>query len=155
MRGEIGEVIPELNPAGGPGGAGKKIADDPSGGVGDGGWWGGGVDEGAGAVDQEIDSRTAGGDVAATEAHGLAEGAEVKIYLFSQPVGGGESVSVWAIEAEAVSFIEEEQGAMFFDHGDEIGQWSEIAIHAEDRFGDDEDASVGADLLHGPVEAFF
>jgi hypothetical protein len=66
--------------------------------------------------------------------------------------GFGEAHSVRAEDAEAVCFVQQGEGLVFFGEVDDFGEGAEVAIHAEDGFGDDEDAGVGVFAADGLEE---
>ena len=55
----------------------------------------------------------------------------------------GETHAVLAEDAEAVGFIKQEKGVVGFCQVDDFAERAEVAVHAEDGFGGDEDAGGG------------
>ena len=52
-----------------------------------------------------------------------------------------QPAAVWAVKSRGVGFIYHQPCAIFFLQYDDFSQRGGIAIHAEDRLGDDEHAS--------------
>ena len=111
----------------------------------------GGKDETAGAVDEEIDDVFPGADVAAADADGFTEGSHEDVDLGGDAFGVGEALAVRAEDADCVGFIDEEHGAVAVLQFDDFEQRGAVAIHAEDRLGDDEDAAAQG-VFAGPGE---
>ena len=108
---EEGDVVKKLFPEGLAFGGADQI-ESGEGGVGEGRRRGGGVDEGAGAVDQEIDPIAGSSEVAAGEAERLAEGAHLEMDAVLQAQLFGEAHAGEAEDAEGVGFVEEELGVV-------------------------------------------
>lgn len=153
--GEEREIFVEPGAGGFAVGAGEEGGDDPCGGGGDGWGRGGGVDEGSGAVDEEVCEGAGAADEAAVEAGGFAEGSHVEVDAVGETEGVGETAAAWAEDAEAVGFVEEEESAVFVFEADDFGEGCGVAVHAEDAFGDDDDAGVGIGGAAGPEEEGF
>lgn len=61
----------------------------------------------------------------------------------------GETAAAVSKNACAVGFIEQERGAKAILQLHDLAEWSEVAVHAEDRFGDDIEPGCGM-FLPGP-----
>ena len=120
--------------------------------MGEGGGRSGRVDEGAGAVDEEVDPLTRGGDVATGEAGGLAEGAHLEGDAVLETEGFGESHALGAEDAKGMGFVDPDEGVVGMARS-RISRSGQVTVHAEDRFGDDEDAALGR-LRAGGCEEF-
>ena len=132
--------------------------DEVEGGMGGGdlgGGWGGGVDEGAGFVDEEVDDGAGGGEVSAGGAEGFAESAHLEVDVGLEVEFFGEAEAVGAEDAEGVGFIDHEEGVVLVFEGDDFLERGEVAVHGEDGFGDDDDAGTGGRFFAGGAEDFF
>ena len=85
-------------------------------------------------VDEQLDERGGTGDEAAERSEGLAQRSEHDDALVAQT--GGESRSPRAGDAERMRLVDE-QNVVVVQVRQKVGDVRDVAIHAENRFGDD------------------
>lgn len=93
-------------------------------------------------VDQIFDQATRPCDVAARAAESLAQSAHLHLDAIGQAKLIGQPASASSENADRVGFIKYERGAVFVLQLDDVAQRGKIAVHAEDRFRRDENASL-------------
>lgn len=110
-------------------------AERGAGGSGDGGRRGGGEDERPSAVDEVLAQRGGAGGEPTRGTEGLAERTDEDVRgdagICAQPSALGSA------NAERVSLIDEENGIVLVRQGGEVREGSGIAVHAEERLGDE------------------
>ena len=113
---------------------------------------GGGEEEGAGAVVEEVDEVPAAADVAAEGADGFREGAYLDVDFVGcvEVVYGAAAVS--AQDAGGVGVVDHHDGAVLFAEVGELVYGADVAVHGEDAVGDDE---LAAGFVLDLFEEFF
>ena len=107
-------------------------------GVGDGGRRCGGVDVGPGGLHQPLDDGGMRGHKGSAHACGLAQRAHVNQAFAAQAEVRKAAPALGAEHAEAVRIVHHQPGIEALSQRQQGGQVGQIAVHAEDRVGDDE-----------------
>ncbi len=107
---------------------------------------GGGVAEGAGALQQPVAHGAIGGEEGPAGAEGLAEGAADQAHPRQAP---GQAAATGAEQPEGVGFIHQQQGAELLAGRGDAGQVGAGALHAEQAFAHHQPAPVR--LAAGPA----
>lgn len=102
----------------------------------------GGVDEGAGAIDEELYPIAAGGEISAGEAESLAERSHLKMDVFLNAQLLRQAHAGGAEDTNRMGFIKKKLGTLSLADAENFTQWAEIAVHGENGFRDDEEASA-------------
>src|SRR5690606_35668662 len=79
-----------------------------------------------------------GGDVAAHDADGLAQGAFNDVDALQHAVAFGHASACFAIKAHGVDFVQIGQGAVFLGQGDCAGDVGDVAVHRIDALEGDQ-----------------
>ncbi len=119
--------------------------DDAEGGeASDGDDWGegGGINEAAGALDEVVFEFGVAGDEAAHSAESFAQGSHDVVHVWGE-IWAEAPFAILAEDAEGMGFIDDEVGVELVLERDECGKIGEVAVHAEDRFGEDDGFLVG------------
>ncbi|MNN22042.1 hypothetical protein D3C81_1353850 [compost metagenome] len=104
----------------------------------------GGVDVGAGELDQRLDQLLAAGDEGASGAEGLAEGTDQHRHIFhAEAEVFDDAAAIGAQRAEAMGVIDHHPGALPLGGGADCRQVGEVAIHAEHTVGHDQGVAFG------------
>lgn len=101
----------------------------------------------ASAVEEPIGDGLGACDVAAGDAEGFAEGSHVELDAVGEVELSGEASALGAEDADGVGFVQEEDCVVVVFEFDDFVEGSEVAVHAEDGFGDDEEECVGMVFL--------
>ena len=98
------------------------------------------------AVDQEVDEHPRSGDVTTGDAECLAERSHLDLDAIRQAKLSGQPLRTASADTDGVSLIEQEDRAVTLLELHEFTQRRQVAIHAEDRFGDDQNPALGMGL---------
>ena len=101
----------------------------------------GGEHIGPRAVDEPVDERSRAGDESAGAAERLAERADADIDAFFDAELLAEPAAAVAEYAGRMRLIDQQHCVVLVGQVGEVGQRGEIAVHAEERVGDDQPAA--------------
>jgi len=97
--------------------------------------------EAAGAIHQVAAEGRGSRDEGTGGSDGLAERSDQDVRLNVKL--SGEAASPRAKTADGMCFVDDEDGVVGFGQGGQLGQWGDVAIHAEEGLGDEEAAAGG------------
>ena len=112
----------------------------------------GGEDERPRGVLQVIHHGALGGDEAAHRSQRLAEGAHDDIDVVQHAQVLGRAGAGGAQDADAVRFVHVDARAVGLGELEDAAQVGDIAFHAENAFGDDEDLFLGRAVFQAALE---
>ncbi len=121
----------------------------------------GGETVAGGAGFQECDGLLSGGDEPPHCPQGFAQGAHVQLHPLFHRKMFRHPTPVAAEDSGAVSVVHHDGGAMFFGKFDDLRQWRQVAVHAEDAVGDDHFVvgralfQFSLQMLHVAVAVFY
>src|SRR6201999_1130511 len=93
-------------------------------------------DEGAGAVDEQVDGLRVGADIGTVGAERLAEGADDDVNLAAEAGGGDRAATTGTDGAGGVRLIDHQPAAVAAGQLAESRQRRHVAVHREDAVAD-------------------
>src|SRR5580692_3818447 len=98
----------------------------------------GAEDKGAGVIDEVLLQFDWAADERAGTGESFAAGVNAGKKLGVNSDLHGEAAACWTVNCGGVSFIDDERGAIFFSESGDLLERGDIAIHAEDSFGNND-----------------